>query len=375
MICNMSNKIFKNIISICVINSLLPTIAIADQWQTRSELNAAALKVSTERNKPIVKKEQGLVKHKSLRDVAAGERLKIKAKINAKDGVKLARVYFKAATEANYSFVVLNKGSQNVYSADLPAADTNISSIEYKIVFQNAYGEIYKTEKYRVAVTTTAESVLSQRSENGFIYVYSELPEEDSQSNNFTDNIRYAYGVSKLSTQAGYTLSAANSSTGFISSTGGSLSAGAASSTALASSSTVASGVSAGSVAAGVGVVGAAAVSSPSGEEGDDTGAGYETDECYSGIIEHTVFESSVSVTQWTEIREGVPYGFSASNSVNGCLDDISGITTQFDADDKAEYQQQCLTKNMFESVFNDSGTEVSYNFVSNHGCSSVFLF
>ena len=377
----MSKSILKNAVFVFAINGLFTNIVVADQLQAGPELATVSEKItSVPKSQQTSQTEQGLVKHKALEEIKAGERMQIKSKINAKDGVKLARVYFKSAGAANYNFVVLNNdGAPNIYSAELPAAGNATKSIEYKIVFQNAYGEIYKTKKYQVSVTQVM-TLLPRNAESGFIYVYSELPEDETSSEGFNDNMRYAYDVTKISTQAGTSLSAANSGTGFIGSSGGSVGAvsvstatastATASTAAITTGSTTIGGVSMGTVlAVGGGVAGVAVAAVVIGGDDDDS----DSNSCFSGIIEHTVTESGVTVTQWTEIRDGVPFGYSASNSVNGCLDDVSGISTQFDAADKAEYEELCLSKEAFEAVFTDSGA--SFRFVSDHGCASIFQF
>ncbi len=341
------------------------------------------------------RKDDNLVKHKAQPLIKRGERLLVRAKLNTKDGVHLARVYFKSDRGNQYNFVVLNESKRNIYEAELPAVGNDIEAVEYKIVFKDGLGEVYKTDKYSVAVAAGAASTVAL---SGFVDVFSEYPEDKSENMGFSDVVRYSYGAGELVTQSGYAASVSSPGAGYVGATGsatGSVSSGVASSAAgssLAGSSAAAASassaalattaVSGGSAAAATGTViavtgGAVAAVAVVAVVADDDSASSSEGDCFSGIVKYTTTESEVSVTRWVEFRSGVPYGESISNSVTACQEDVTGVNVQFSAEDKAAYQANCITQAQIEEVYDELGLDAnsSYEFVNAHGCGTIFQY
>ena len=377
---NMTNFFIGSTLSALVINGVISTAALADQWQTRAEQKEVNSQITSSDNSQAVKQsaqtDSSFLKHKPVASVSAGERLQIKAKVQAKDGVKVARVYFKAAEASRYSFVVLNKGPRNVYVAELPATANSVSSIEYKIVVQNAFGEIYKTDKYKVPVSPSGSIAQQQNANSGFIDVYSEHPEDSGENSGFVDKVRYTYGATKLATSLGQALSVANSGSGYVggaSSSAGGASAGSAAATTGATTSTASLGAAA---AVGAGVVGASAVADPSGIEGNDMGArkvDSSGGECFGGIIEISITSGVDDWIQRTEFRNGLPYSASVSTGESGCLteNDIA-------SDDVEELEFPsgfCVTTEMVDMIIEEGAEGVSYKIVDNHSCPVIYFF
>lgn len=268
-----------------LLTSISVAPVIADQWKTRAEIEAdktntaASSSTRSVDNTPVEQisntqlqpstTSNDFLKHRAASDVPAGERLLIKTKIQGKDGVKLARVYFKTASADRYSFVVLNKGERSVYTAEIPAAGKAVSAIEYKIVVQDAFGEVHKTDKYKVAVSEAASNQVSQS--NSFINVFSEYPEETAQPefSGFVDNVRFTYGVTKL-------LASTTSSVGGVVGSS-SASAGSASTATAATGAATTGGLSTTALVAGGVVVAGGAVAASGGGSSSGSSGGSES--------------------------------------------------------------------------------------------------
>jgi len=370
---NLNKAILTGAISAVMLGGMTSNVAMADNWFSRAEDKAKASMPPPSGAKPVQQAaatDNSLVKHKVADNVTAGERLSIKTKIDAKNGVKLARVYFKAADAEKYSFVVLNKGERGVYTADIPAASNSVSAIEYKIVVQNAFGEIYKTEKYAVMVTPT-DTIANASADAGFIEVYSEYPQDEADTKGFVDQVRYTYGATKIATQVGQALSVGGSSSGYV---GGSSTASGAASTSAATTAASSTSITT-AATVGAGAVGATAVTDPSGVSGD----------CFDGILEGSFDGYSgggVDFDVWIELREGKVYAFSEKSSVHGCLD-VSSDEVYWN-EDETDYSGFCYTNEIIDQVISGNygdevdaevDGEVSWKRVSSHGCSSVFYF
>ena len=196
------------------------------------------------------------IKHSPEKSTRAGERLDVKASIDDKSGVDVARVYFKGENEADYNFVEMS-GSGKSYTGTLPAPDNRINLIEYVILVKNGQDQVYKSQVFQVKVkNSNAKSVVG----NDQIQVYTELAQAPQSVPGFTDNIVLDIidSAAKYGVVAGLTSS---------SSAGVGASAVSASSAGTVAASTAGFGL--GSVALGAVAVGAAA--SSGGDDDDDT--------------------------------------------------------------------------------------------------------
>ena len=202
------NKLVNATLLTTLTTCFLSTSISASDWKTNAELQAERGNNGKEEviNTPSTEAEVAegsLIKHKAASSITSGERLNIRTKIDGTEGVSLARVYFKSAQADKYNFVVLNKGDNGIYSANIPAAGNSIATIEYRIVTLNAFGEVFKTDKYSVAVNPNTSN--SQPNKDGFIDVFSEYPEDETQDQftGFVDNVRFTYGVTQLLASTG----------------------------------------------------------------------------------------------------------------------------------------------------------------------------
>lgn len=351
-----SGLLLVNVVSISVAADPSPGQLESKAEQTQTTTQPAAV-VETDDSVE-------LLKHRSPSSVISGERMLLKAKISGQDGVKLARVYFKTASAERYNFVVLNKGERGIYAANIPAPGSAVSAVEYKIVVQNALGEVYKSEKYSVPVraATTQQTVQN----NGFIDVFSEYPEDTTDTSGFIDNVRYTYGVTKLVTSLGSSVSVASSGSGVVGGT--SSTAGGATGTSVASSSSVAASstataattataasataaVSMTTVAAvGAGAVGAAVVVDSA--SSDDSSSSSASADCYTGGVVEVIETVSSSVSYYYGFTDGRPQDYSVYDENEGCLSDEtvdSGIVDDTDYSDSF-----CYSETVLEEIFND---------------------
>ena len=380
-----------------MVGGIVSSPVLADQWQTRAELRGQSNEAAAQTTKPASTQmsttSNDFLKHRAPNGVTSGERLLVKAKIAGKDGVKLARVYFKTASSERYNFVVLNKGQRGVYSAEIPAAGNAVSAVEYKIVVQNAFGEVYKTEKYSVPVNAATSNEIAQK--DGFIDVFSEYPENATETSGFIDNVRYTYGATKLVTSVGSSVSVASSGSGYVggasssaSGTAGSAASGAAG-TSAGSAGTAATGTAAGSTATaataasttslaavGAGSVAVAAVGDPSGTEGNDYGStkSYGSGACFDGFLEFSYGDEFGSYVVVTEFKNGLPYAASGSNSeLGGCItsSDVDGGSVVIE---ELEFPSEisCVTVDMIDAMISDSELDAYFqniSTVSGHSC------
>lgn len=128
--------------------------------------------------------------------VAQGQRLGLQVTLGNADKLKVVRLYFKRGVDAQYNFVVLNPQGNGVFSAELPATGVDIKAIDYRVVTQSIDGNVYKSPVFSVPVSGVAPAAASQ----GFVNVFSEVPEPLTDKLGFKDNIRYTYNASQVTT-------------------------------------------------------------------------------------------------------------------------------------------------------------------------------
>ena len=87
------------------------------------------------------------ISHRAPKYFVARRRIMVEAAIvDKKYGVKEARLYFRAATEANFVFVPMAAGRS--YHAVLPAPSENTEAIDYKILALNNNNVVYTSKDY-----------------------------------------------------------------------------------------------------------------------------------------------------------------------------------------------------------------------------------
>ena len=125
------------------------------------------------------------IEHEPVEAAPSGVRVELAARIRDAAGVGVARVYFKAADEANYLFVRM-QGSGEDYAATLPAPSVGVGTIEYLILVRNRSGMVYKTQVHAVEIEDGEEAIAAVGNR---IQVFTELDERPDAVHGFTDNI------------------------------------------------------------------------------------------------------------------------------------------------------------------------------------------
>ena len=139
-----------------------------------------------------------LVTVSPLETISQGKRALVSMSIaDGASDIKLARLYFKRGADQKYNFVVFNQQEGGMFTAELPAVGDNVQVVDYKVVTQSADNSIYKSPKFsaQVVKVTGNNSALA----DGFIQVYSEYPEDETDKDGFEDKIRYVYNASDVS--------------------------------------------------------------------------------------------------------------------------------------------------------------------------------
>lgn len=170
--------------------------------------------------------------------VVQGQRASVQVALAGADQLKIVRLYFKRAADAQYNFVVLKPLGGGLFTAELPAVGENISAIDYRIVTQSADGVVYKSPKYSIPVVAGIAGATALNA--GFVDVYSEAPEALTNKDGFKDNVRYTYNASQVAqgAAAGAAVAGAGAAEGAFTALGwGAVGVGVAGGAAVASSS------------------------------------------------------------------------------------------------------------------------------------------
>lgn len=174
----------------------------------------------------------------AVESVVQGQRASVQVALAGADQLKVVRVYFKRAADAQYNFVVLKPIGGGLFAAELPAVGENISAIDYRIVTQSADGAVFKSPKYSIPVVAGAAGAAALNA--GFVDVYSEAPEALTNKDGFKDNVRYTYNASQVAqgAAAGAAVAGAGAAEGAFTALGwGAVGVGVAGGAAAASSS------------------------------------------------------------------------------------------------------------------------------------------
>jgi hypothetical protein len=199
-----------------------------------------------------------------IEKVVSGKRILVKANIEDKVGIDVARTYFKSADGANYSFVPMNcEGT--ACTSTLPAISTSTKSIDYLVLVKNKENVVYKTQTFNALTLPEDSKVPAYQIEptDEVIQVKTELAKAPKMVEGFSDNIvldavedTARYGAvaglySSSTTAAGGTATAATTTTGAVS--GGTVAA--TSATVFTTTAIVGSAVAVAAVGGGVAVV------------------------------------------------------------------------------------------------------------------------
>jgi len=133
---------------------------------------------------------QTTIDHQQIAYFVPEKRVNIAANVSDPKGVKVARTYFKAGAQADYTFVPMQPAGGNRYVATLPAPSANTPSIEYIVLAQNTEGAVARTDAYTVAARKSNETPAWQSgASQGDVKVYTELAEAPRTVAGFTDSI------------------------------------------------------------------------------------------------------------------------------------------------------------------------------------------
>lgn len=123
--------------------------------------------------------------HEPVTEAKAGERVRLRIRVNKADHFDIARLYFKSNITDDYNFVVADSLGSYSYIAELPAATEQISEIKYLFLFKSKAGEIIKTQVFEYKISGLSAIPASKSP----IQVYSELDKAPKKIEGFDDNI------------------------------------------------------------------------------------------------------------------------------------------------------------------------------------------
>ena len=209
------------------------------------------------------------IEHAPLSYFVAGKRINVEARIADPKGVKVARTYFRAGAQADYTFVPMQYTTGNRFVGTLPAPAAGTPSVEYVLLAQSNDGSVYRTQAYTVAARESGDTPSWQsNAARGDIKVFTEATNAPRVVAGFSDSITLDIVESgaRLGAAAGLVAS---------SSAGAGGTAGAATSTSSASTAGTAAGATAtvgglstAAIIGGVAIAGVAAAAAGSGGGG-----------------------------------------------------------------------------------------------------------
>jgi hypothetical protein len=205
---------------------------------------------------------QTTIDHAKVAYFVPEKRITINAGVTDPKGVKLARTYFKAGAQADYTFVPMQAAGPNRYVATLPAPSGSTPSIEYIVLAQNNEGAVSRTAAYTVEARKTNETPAWQSSpKTGEVKVFTEAAQAPSNVAGFTDSVKLDIVESgaRLGAAAGL----------YSGATAGGGGAGAAAGTSTAATT---GGLSTMAIVGGVAIAGVAAAAAGSGGGGGGGG-------------------------------------------------------------------------------------------------------
>jgi hypothetical protein len=204
---------------------------------------------------------QTTIDHGKVAYFVPEKRITINAGVTDPKGVKLARTYFKAGAQADYTFVPMQAVGPNRYVATLPAPSANTPSIEYIVLAQSNDGTVSRTAAYTVDARKSGETPSWQSaSKAGDLKVYTEAAQAPSTVAGFTDSVSLdiVESSARLGAAAGLHGAATASSGGAAGGTAAGATAG---------------GLSTAAIIGGVAIAGVAAAAAGSGGGGGGSSA------------------------------------------------------------------------------------------------------
>jgi hypothetical protein len=230
---------------------------------------------------------QTTIEHSSLSYFVPGKRITVDAKVVDAKGVKVARTYFRAGAQADYTYVPMQYTSGNRYTATLPAPAAGTPSIEYLVLAQSNDGTVSRTPAYTMPVRNSGEAPSWQATASrGDVKVFTEAANAPATVSGFSDSITLdvAESGARLGAVAGlYSGASGGGAAGATASgaTSGTTSAAATTTTTTTATSTAATtagttagatatagGLSTAAIVGGVAVAGVAAAAAASGGGG-----------------------------------------------------------------------------------------------------------
>jgi hypothetical protein len=133
---------------------------------------------------------QTTIDHARLAYFVAEKRIVVTAMVTDPKGVKLARTYFKAGAQADYTFVPMQSAGANRYFATLPAPAAGTPSIEYIVLAQNGAGAVSRTAAFTVQARNGGETPSWQSSSKaGDLRVFTEAAQAPANLAGFSDSV------------------------------------------------------------------------------------------------------------------------------------------------------------------------------------------
>jgi hypothetical protein len=96
--------------------------------------------------------------HSPLEQINAGEIVHVSAEIEGREGIELARIYFRSAGTTPYYFVPMVVGEDSKYTGLLPAPELTGGSIEYLFLVKTYNNRIFKSQSFTPKVAGRAKA-------------------------------------------------------------------------------------------------------------------------------------------------------------------------------------------------------------------------
>ena len=258
------------------------------------------------------------ISHSAIGYFVPDKRINIDAAISDPSGIKLARVYFKPAAQADYLLVPMRSEGANRFVGTIPAPSASTSKLEYLVLAVNNDGQVSRTDAYTATERASRETPAWQSAPTQEpVKVFTELPTAPAPSAAFSDS------VSMDVVESGARFGAV---AGLYGAQAGGAAGGAASgstTTAATTTSATAGGLSTAAIVGGIAVAGGLAAAASGGGGGGGGGGGTPTS--FAGNWSGTE-AGSISVTCPSQPSQGgsctftIPYSgtVNASNVFNG---------------------------------------------------------
>jgi len=297
------------------------------------------------------------IKHKPVEYFVPGKRIVLNAGIKDKQGIEIARCYFRAQGEADFVFVQMTQTEAGIFRAILPAPTTSTEAIDYVFLAVNSEKQVVKTQKFTIPKKANEDKapIWQQTGSEGNIIVKTELAEAPSQLAGFSDSI--IWDVVESSERFGVVAGGLYSA----------ISSGAAATTITTGTGTVTASagistlrvVAIGAAAVAAGVAGAAIASSSGGD--DDNNSPDETI-CFEGTWSVNIVSSYcpsliASYTVTYEATDGYITSVTTSGGEYINAYDCTIVSTDDPALTIPVGTKSCYTISELQSEYNDFDT------------------